>query len=160
PALLHPGSLVFHQASGPVDLRDVTQWWRYTPGASWRHPGGPGGGLDGLDRHQVTHVADEDAEAYAAWAGMALPTEDEWEFAAIVGLYCAVFTWGDDPAPRGSVMANTWQGQFPWQDLKTGRWHRTTPVNSFPRNGFGLYDMAGNVWEWTSDYFTTSPVDP
>ena len=158
PDLLHPGSLVFHQPSRPVDLRDVTQWWRYTPGASWRHPAGPGSTLDGLDRHPVTHVAAEDADAYAAWAGKELPTEAEWEFAARGGLDGAAFTWGDDPAPRGRVMANTWQGEFPWQNLKTGRWRRTTPVKTFPANGFGLYDMAGNVWEWTSDYFDARPA--
>jgi sulfatase modifying factor 1 len=158
PVLLHPGSLVFCQTAGPVDLRDVSQWWRYTPGASWRHPGGPGSTLDGLDRHPVTHVAAEDAAAYAAWAGKQLPTEAEWEFAARGGLDGAVFTWGNDENPRDRVMANTWQGQFPWQDLKTGRWRRTSPVNSFPPNGFGLYDMAGNVWEWTSDYFAARPA--
>jgi formylglycine-generating enzyme required for sulfatase activity len=159
PDLLHPGSLVFHQTPGPVDLRDVSQWWRYTPGAGWRHPRGPGSTLDGLDRHPVTHVAAEDADAYAAWAGKRLPTEAEWEFAARGGLDGAVFTWGDDEAPRGKVMANTWQGEFPWQNLKTGRWRRTTPVKSFPPNGFGLYDMAGNAWEWTSDYFVTQPAE-
>jgi formylglycine-generating enzyme required for sulfatase activity len=158
PDLLHPGSLVFHQTPGPVDLRDVTQWWRYTPGASWRHPGGPGSILDGMDRHPVTHVAAEDADAYAAWAGKELPTEAEWEFAARGGLDGAVFTWGDDETPRGKVMANTWQGEFPWQNLKTGRWRRTTPVKRFPPNGFGLYDMAGNAWEWTSDYFVPGPA--
>ncbi len=158
PALLHPGSLVFCQTAGPVDLRDVSQWWRYTPGASWRHPAGPGSTTDGLDRHPVTHVAAEDADAYAAWAGKQLPTEAEWEFAARGGLDRAVFTWGDEETPRGKVMTNTWQGRFPWQDLKTGRWHRTTPVSSFPANGYGLSDMAGNVWEWTSDYFATRPA--
>jgi sulfatase modifying factor 1 len=158
PDLLHPGSLVFHQTRGPVDLRDVTQWWRYTPGASWRHPGGPGSTLDGLDRHPVTHVAAEDADAYAAWAGKELPAEAEWEFAARGGLEGAVFTWGDNEAPRGKVMANTWRGEFPWQNLKTGRWRGMTPVKSFPPNGFGLYDMAGNAWEWTSDYFVTHPA--
>jgi len=144
PDLLHPGSLVFHQPSRPVDLRDVTQWWRYTPGASWRHPAGPGSTLDGLDRHPVTHVAAEDADAYAAWAGKELPTEAEWEFAARGGLDGAAFTWGDDPAPRGRVMANTWQGEFPWQNLKTGRWRRTTPVKTFPANGFGRTGPALN----------------
>jgi formylglycine-generating enzyme required for sulfatase activity len=158
PDLLHPGSLVFHQTPGPVDLRDVTQWWRYTPGASWRHPSGPDSTLDGLDRHPVTHVAAEDADAYAAWADKELPTEAEWEFAARGGLEGTVFSWGDDEAPRGKIMANTWQGEFPWQNLKTGRWRRTTPVKSFPPNGFGLYDMAGNAWEWTSDYFVTRPA--
>ncbi|HET6191177.1 MAG TPA: SUMF1/EgtB/PvdO family nonheme iron enzyme, partial [Trebonia sp.] len=155
PALLSPGSLVFFPTSGPVDLRDVAQWWRYTPGASWRHPAGPGSTLHGLDRHPVTHVAAEDADAYAAWAGKELPTEAEWEFAARGGLAGAVFTWGHDPAPRGRVMANTWQGEFPWQNRKPAGKRGTSPVGGFPPNGYGLYDMAGNVWEWTSDYFVT-----
>ncbi len=153
PALLSPGSLVFFPTAGRVDLRDVAQWWRYTPGASWRHPAGPGSTLHGLDRHPVTHVAAEDADAYAAWAGKELPTEAEWEFAARGGLAGAVFTWGDDPAPKGRAMANTWQGEFPWQNLKPPGRRGTSPVGSFPPNGYGLYDMAGNVWEWTSDYF-------
>jgi len=155
PALLSPGSLVFFPTGGPVDLRDVAQWWRYTPGASWRRPAGPGSTVGGLDRHPVTHVAAEDADAYAAWAGKELPTEAEWEFAARGGLAGAVFTWGDDPAPRGRTMANTWQGEFPWQNLKPPGKRGTSPVGSFPPNAFGLYDMAGNVWEWTSDYFVT-----
>ena len=158
PALLVPGSLVFYQTSGPVDLRDVTQWWRYTPGAGWRHPRGPDSTLHGLDLHPVTHVAAEDADAYAAWAGKELPAEAEWEYAARGGLEGAVFTWGDDPAPKGRAMANTWQGEFPWQNLMTDGWEGTSPVKSFPANGYGLFDMAGNVWEWTSDYFTESPA--
>ncbi|HEX3713013.1 MAG TPA: formylglycine-generating enzyme family protein [Trebonia sp.] len=153
PALLSPGSLVFFPTSGPADLRDVSQWWRYTPGASWRHPAGPGSTAGGLDRHPVTHVAAEDADAYAAWAGKELPTEAEWEFAARGGLDGAVFTWGDDPAPRGRVMANTWRGEFPWQNSKPPGKRGTSPVRSYPPNGYGLFDMAGNVWEWTSDYF-------
>ncbi|TVY99069.1 formylglycine-generating enzyme family protein [Trebonia kvetii] len=152
-ALLVPGSLVFYPTRGPVDLRDVSRWWRYTPGASWRHPRGPGSTLHGLDRHPVTHVAAADADAYAAWAGKELPTEAEWEFAARGGLEGAVFTWGDEMVPAGRVMANTWQGEFPWQDLKPPHKRGTSPVASFPPNGYGLYDMAGNVWEWTSDYF-------
>jgi formylglycine-generating enzyme len=158
PALLRPGSLVFRATAGPVDLRDVSQWWRYEPGAQWRHPQGPGSTTGGLEQHPVTHVAAEDAEAYAAWAGKELPTEAEWEFAARGGLDGAVFCWGDEFAPRGRVMANTWQGQFPWQRDTTGKWDRTTPVRRFPANRYGLYDMAGNVWEWTSDYFVTHPA--
>jgi formylglycine-generating enzyme len=153
PALLHPGSLVFFPTDRPVDLRDVTQWWRYVPGANWRHPGGPGSTLDGLDQHPVTHVAAEDADAYAAWAGKELPTEAEWEFAARGGLDGAVFTWCDELTPKGRVMANTWQGEFPWRNLKPPRKRGTSPVRCFPPNGFGLFDMAGNVWEWTSDLF-------
>ena len=152
-ALLVPGSLVFYPTHGPVDLRDVSRWWRYTPGASWRHPRGPGSTLHGLDRHPVTHVAAADADAYAAWAGKELPTEAEWEFAARGGLEGAVFAWGDEMTPGGRAMANTWQGEFPWQDLKPPHKRGTSPVASFPPNGYGLFDMTGNVWEWTSDYF-------
>ena len=158
PALLQPGSLVFEPTEGPVDLRDVTQWWRYVPAAQWRHPLGPGSTVTGLDNHPVTHVTAEDAEAYAAWAGKELPTEAEWEFAARGGLDGAMFTWGNDFAPGGTVMANTWHGEFPWQNLKTDGWDRTTPVKSFPANGYRLFDMAGNVWEWTSDYFVARPA--
>ena len=112
----------------------------------------------GLGEHPVTHVAAEDAEAYAAWAGKQLPTEAEWEFAARGGLDGAVFTWGDDFAPGGKMMANTWQGEFPWQNLQADGWEGTSPVKSFPANGYGLFDMAGNVWEWTSDYYTARPA--
>jgi formylglycine-generating enzyme len=158
PALLRPGSLVFFQAGGPVDLRDVSQWWRYAPGADWRHPKGPGSTLHGLDQHPVTHVAAEDADAYAAWAGKELPTEAEWEFAARGGLEGAVFAWGDEPAPGRKVLANTWHGEFPWQDLKPPGRRGTSAIRSFPPNGYGLYDMTGNVWEWTSDYFAAPPA--
>jgi formylglycine-generating enzyme len=154
PDLLVPGSLVFQRAKGPVDLSDVGNWWAYVPGAQWRHPEGPGSTLHGRERHPVTHVTSDDAEAYAAWAGGSLPTEAEWEYAARGGLDGAVFTWGDDFAPRGRMMANTWQGEFPWQNLMTDGFEGTSPVASFPSNGYGLHDMAGNVWEWTSDYFT------
>jgi formylglycine-generating enzyme len=152
PDLLRPGSLVFYPTRGPVPLTDVSRWWRYTPGADWRHPRGPGSTLDGRERHPVTHVAAEDADAYAAWAGKELPTEAEWEFAARGGLDGAVYTWGDDPAPKGRVMANTWSGEFPWQHLRPGG-PGTSAVESHPPNGYGLYDMAGNVWEWTSDFY-------
>jgi sulfatase modifying factor 1 len=160
PALLLPGSLVFFPTHGPVDLRDVSQWWRYSPGASWRYPRGPGSTLDGLDQHPVTHVAADDADAFAAWAGKELPTEAEWEFAARGGLADAVFTWGDEFMPKGRVMANTWHGEFPWQNLQPPRKRGTSPVRSFPPNGFGLFDMAGNVWEWTSDFFTARTAEP
>jgi formylglycine-generating enzyme len=152
PDLLRPGSLVFYPTRGPVSLHDVSQWWRYTPGANWRHPRGPASTLHGLDQHPVTHVAAEDADAYAAWAGKELPTEAEWEFAARGGLDGAVYTWGDDPDPRIWAMANTWHGEFPWQNLKPNS-RGTSAVKSYPPNGFGLYDMAGNVWEWTSDFY-------
>jgi sulfatase modifying factor 1 len=153
PDLLVPGSLVFRKAPGPVDLRDFRNWWQYVPGADWEHPEGPGSTIAGRQRHPVTHVAPEDAEAYAAWAGKALPTEAEWEFAARGALDGAIFAWGDEFAPRGRLMANTWQGEFPWQNLRSDGYEGTSPVGSFDPNGYGLYDMTGNVWEWTADAF-------
>ncbi len=158
-SLLTPGSLVFQRTRGPVDLDDYRNWWRYQPGASWMHPAGPGSGLAGRERHPVVHVAWEDVEAYAAWAGKELPTEAEWEFAASGGLEGAVFTWGDEFAPRGRMMANTWQGEFPWQNLITDGYEGTSPVGSFPPNGYGLFDMAGNVWEWTCDFYQPKHPD-
>jgi formylglycine-generating enzyme len=154
PELLVPGSLVFRRTSGPVNLDDYRNWWSWTPGAQWRHPEGPASTLHGRERHPVTHVGYEDAEAYAEWAGKELPTEAEWEFAARGGLEGKVFVWGDEFAPKGKMMANTWQGEFPWQNLELDGFAGTSPVKTFPPNGYGLYDMAGNVWEWTSDFFT------
>jgi formylglycine-generating enzyme required for sulfatase activity len=145
--------LVFRKTRGPTDLNDHRNWWTWMPGAQWRHPEGPGSTLHGRERHPVTHVAYEDAEAYAAWAGKELPTEAEWEFAARGGLEGRIFPWGDEFAPRGKMMANTWQGAFPWQNLGTDGFEGTSPVKSFPPNGYGLFDVAGNVWEWTSDVF-------
>jgi formylglycine-generating enzyme len=159
PTLLVPGSLVFRRSSGPVDLRDFRNWWSWTPGADWRHPEGPESTLHGRERHPVTHVSYEDAVAYAEWAAKDLPTEAEWEYAARGGLEGAVFAWGNDFAPRGRMMANTWQGEFPWQNLMLDRYEGTSPVKSFPPNGYGLYDMAGNVWEWTADVFTSSHAE-
>jgi formylglycine-generating enzyme required for sulfatase activity len=153
PELLVPGSLVFTGSPGPVDLSDNRQWWNWTPGADWRHPEGPGTGLNGRDRHPVTHVAYGDALAYADWTGQELPTEAEWEYAARGGLDRKTYCWGDDFAPKGRVMANTWQGEFPWQNLLDDGYERTSPVKTFPANGYGLYDMAGNVWEWTEDFY-------
>jgi len=154
PSLLVPGSLVFRKPTHRVAPRDPRQWWAYVPGACWRSPEGAGSTLDGRDDHPVTHIAWEDAEAYARWAGAGLPTEAEWEFAARGGLGGARFTWGDEFAPGGRLMANTWQGEFPWQNLAADGFEGTSPVGAFPPNGYGLYDMAGNVWEWTADYFT------
>jgi len=153
PDLLVPGSLVFRKTAGPVDLEDHRNWWAWTPRAEWRHPEGPGSTLHGRERHPVTQVAYGDAEAYAAWAGKHLPTEAEWEFAARGGSEGKIFPWGDEFAPKGKMMANTWQGEFPWQNLRTDGYERTSPVKSFPPNGYGLYDMAGNVWEWTADEY-------
>jgi formylglycine-generating enzyme required for sulfatase activity len=153
PELLDPGSLVFQKARGRVDLSDVRNWWAYVPGAFWRRPEGPESNVGGRERHPVTHVAYEDALAYASWAGKELPTEAEWERAARGGLEGAVFAWGNDPMPRGRAMANTWQGEFPWQNLLTDGHEGTSPIRSFPANGYGLYDMTGNVWEWTCDRF-------
>jgi formylglycine-generating enzyme len=154
PALLVPGSLVFRPTDGPVPLDDNRLWWHYVPGASWRRPGGPGTTVNGRDHHPVVHIAYEDAEAYAAWAGKELPTEAEWELAARGGLEGAVFAWGDEHYPGGKPMANNWQGEFPWQNLQLDGFAGTSPVGSFPPNGFGLHDITGNVWEWTSDFYS------
>ena len=153
PDLLVPGSLVFRQTSGPVPLDNYLQWWSFVPGASWRQPEGPASTIVGRDRHPVTQVNYEDAVAYATWVGKTLPTEAEWEFAARGGLDGKRFTWGDEETPRGKRMANTWQGEFPWRNSLEDGFLGTSPVKSFPHNGFGLYDMAGNVWEWTSDFY-------
>jgi len=157
-ALLKPGSLVFRPTRGPVDLSDPHNWWEYVPGASWEQPEGPGSDVYLRAHHPVVHVAPEDAEAYASWAGKALPTEAEWEYAARGGLERSVFAWGDDPAPGGRMMANFWQGEFPWQNLLADGWPGTSPVGSFPPNGYGLLDMTGNVWEWTSNTFDVREI--
>src|SRR6185312_5467426 len=159
PDLLVPGSLVFRATAGPVALDDYRNWWAYVPGAHWKRPGGKGTTINGRDNHPVVHVAHEDAEAYATWAGKELPTETEWEYAARGGLEGAVFAWGDEHFPDGNVMANSWQGEFPWQNLKLDGYERTSPVGSFPPNGFGLYDITGNVWEWTSDWYVPRHPD-
>jgi formylglycine-generating enzyme required for sulfatase activity len=153
PELLVPGSAVFQKPPQRVDIRDYRNWWAYVPGASWRHPQGPDSSLEGREEHPVVHVAYEDAEAYATWAGKTLPTEAQWERAARGGLEGAVYTWGNEFAPDGKLMANTWQGEFPWQNLRPDGNFGTLPVGSFPPNGYSLYDMAGNVWEWTIDWY-------
>ncbi|MGH2599121.1 MAG: SUMF1/EgtB/PvdO family nonheme iron enzyme, partial [Dehalococcoidia bacterium] len=137
PTLLVPGSLVFQQARGPVDLSDYRNWWAYVPGACWKQPAGPDSDLAGRDRHPVVHVAYADAAAYARWAGKELPTEAEWECAARGGLEGKAFVWGDEFAPRGRMLANTWQGEFPWQNLAMDGYEGTSPVGSFPPNGYG-----------------------
>ncbi len=151
---LQPGSMVFTPTHGPVDLRDLSQWWRWQPGAYWRRPEGPGSNLKRRWDHPVVHVAYEDAVAYAEWAERSLPTEAEWERAARGNLEGAAFTWGDDERPDGRIMANHWDGpDFPWRSTGESGFDGTSPVGSFPANDFGLYDMAGNVWEWTSDWY-------
>jgi formylglycine-generating enzyme required for sulfatase activity len=155
PALLVAGSIVFHPTSGPVPLDDSNRWWSYVPGTNWRHPWGPASDNTARQSHPVTHVAFEDAQAYATWAGKELPTEAEWEYAARGGIDAGVFAWGDELLPNGELMANFWQGDFPWRNTGAKGWRGTTPVGLFPLNGYGLADVTGNVWEWTTDYFAT-----
>ena len=153
PELLVPASVVFKKPKGRVDLRNCYNWWSYVAGADWRHPEGPSSSIWERADHPVVHVAYEDAEAYATWAGAELPTEAEWEFASRGGLDNAEYVWGNEFTPGGKQMANTWQGEFPWQNLKTDGYEGTAPVGSFEPNGYGLHDMAGNVWEWTTDWY-------
>lgn len=155
PHMLRAGSLVFRPPLHPVDLRDWSQWWEFCFGADWRHPLGPDSSIEGSDDHPVVHVAYADALAYAHWAGKQLATEAEWEFAARGGLEGVEFAWGETLAPGGTHMANTWQGEFPHQNLVEDGHLRTSPVRHYPANGFGLYDMIGNVWEWTADFWST-----
>ena len=154
PHMLRAGSLVFTPPKQPVDLRDWGQWWDFKFGANWKRPYGPRSSLAGLNDHPVVHVAYRDALAYAQWAGKDLPTEAEWEFAARGGRDGAEFAWGDELTPGGRQMANTWQGAFPHENLKLDGYERTSPVTAFPPNGHGVYDMIGNVWEWTSDWYS------
>jgi len=156
PADLAPGALVFRPTAGPVDLRDWRQWWDWAPGASWRQPFGAGSAdWDFADRlaHPVVQVAYPDAAAYAQWAGRRLPSEAEWEYAAGGGSATA-YAWGDDVRPGGELMANTWQGRFPYRNDGALGWVGTSPVGTFPANGFGLLDMIGNVWEWTTTEYS------
>ncbi len=155
PHMLKAGGLVFTPPGKPVDLADWSQWWRFTFGATWRRPYGKGSHIGGLDDHPVVQIAYRDAEAYATWAGKALPTEAEWELAARGGLDGAEFAWGAEFTPAGKHKANTWQGAFPHENLRTDGWARTSPVRAFPANGYGVHDMIGNVWEWTTDWYST-----
>jgi formylglycine-generating enzyme len=152
------GSLVFESPPARVALDDPTQWWKFRFGACWRQPLGEGSSIVGLEEHPVVHVSYSDADAYASWAGKALPTEAEWEYAARGGLECAEFAWGDELYPQGAMLANLWQGSFPRRNELRDGWQRTSPVQAFPPNGFGLFDMIGNVWEWTADWYSL-PAD-
>lgn len=150
---LAPGSAVFVMTDGPVDLRDWSHWWQWTPGACWRCPEGPESDVNGRGDHPVVHVCHEDAAAFCEWAGRSLPSEAEWEYAARGGLDAAEFVWGNDDPQESRPLANTWQGRFPYENTELDGWTRTSPVGSYPPNGYGLYDMAGNVWEWTDDWY-------
>lgn len=160
PAEAQPGSLVFEKTAVPVDLSDVSQWWSFRHGADWRHPLGPDSGIEQLDDHPVVHVAYADAAAFAAWAGKTLPSEAEWEFAARGGVEGTEFAWGDEIAPGGKMMANYWQGLFPFANQLLDGYERTSPVGTYPANGFGLFDTIGNVWEWTSDRYDAPAKKP
>ena len=146
---LEPGALAFAPTPGPVDLSNWRQWWRWSVGADWRHPFGPESSIEEKSDHPVVQVAYDDAEAYANWAGRRLPSEAEWEYAARAGS-TSTYAWGEEVRPDGQLMANTWQGRFPYQNSGAHGWVGTSPVGSFPPNGFGLVDMVGNVWEWTT----------
>ena len=154
PEMLRAGSLVFTPPHHPVDLGDWSQWWQFKFGADWRRPYGPRSSIAGLSHHPVVHIAYCDALAYAEWAGKDLPTEAEWEFAARGGLDGAEFAWGDEFMPQGKPQANTWQGNFPHEQLAINGHARTSPVSAFPPNGYGLFDMIGNIWEWTRDWYS------
>ncbi len=153
PEMLVPGSIVFDQPTARVAMNNHYNWWAWKAGANWRNPEGPGSNLNGRDHHPVVHVAWDDVSAFAAWAGAQLPTEAEWEFACRGGHDGRPFVWGEELAPKGRMLANYWQGEFPWQNLTLDGFDRTAPVGSFRANDYGLYDMIGNVWEWTADWF-------
>lgn len=156
PALARAGSLVFRKARAPAPLNDWSQWWHFEFGADWRHPTGPGSDIEALADHPVVHITYDDALAFAKWAGKALPTEAEWEYAARGGHNDdREYAWGHELAPDGKMMANYWQGQFPFSNTMDDGWERTSPVRSYAANGYGLYDMIGNVWEWTQDWYGT-----
>jgi formylglycine-generating enzyme required for sulfatase activity len=162
PALLEPSSVVFAAPTHEVDMHDHYSWWTYVPGADWRHPQGPGSSIRKRPDHPVVHLAWEDALAYADWAGKEIPTEAEWELAARGGLDGAPYAWGEELTPDGVWMANTWQGRFPYENTGADGYMGTAPVGRYPPNGYGLYDMIGNVWEWTTDWYGphSTPASP
>lgn len=153
PEMLVPSSVVFEAPRGRIDMGNAYNWWKYVAGADWRHPRGPGTSLKGIWDHPAVHIGFEDAEAYARWLGKELPTEAEWELAARGGLDGAEFVWGDELMPGGRTLANTWQGDFPYKNLLSDGYAWTSPVDAYPANGYGLRDMAGNVWQWTTDWY-------
>jgi formylglycine-generating enzyme required for sulfatase activity len=155
PEMLAPASTVFRAPRGPVDLRNHFNWWTYVRGANWRHPRGPASSIAKLGNHPVVHLAYADVAAYAEWVGGQIPTEAEWEFAARGGLEAREYAWGDEFTPGGKYMANTWQGEFPYRNSMEDGFQYTAPVRSFPPNGYGLFGMIGNVWEWTDDWYQT-----
>lgn len=159
PEMANAGSIVFVGSEARVPLGGAPTWWEFVFGASWRAPLGPGSDLTGLGDHPVVHVAAADAEAYARWAGKALPTEAEWEAAARGGLVGAPYAWGTEFAPGGRKMANVWEGDFPWRNAAPPERQRTSAVGSHPANGYGLFDMIGNVWEWTADWHRSERRD-
>ena len=154
PEMLYAGSLTFEQPFEQVGVGDWSKWWSFLRGADWRHPYGPKSNIDAIEDHPVVHVAFSDAQAYARWAGKELPTEAQWEFAARGGLDGAEFAWGEEFTPEGKYLANTWQGNFPNKNDLLDGYNRTSPVGVFPANGYGLHDMIGNVWEWTTDWYS------
>ena len=151
--MLAPGSMVFRSTRGPVNLQRMDTWWEWTHGASWKHPEGPGSSIEDRMDHPVVQVAWEDAAAYAAWAGKRLPTEAEWEFAARGGLTGTRYAWGNEERPDGKIRVNRWDGDFPWRNTAEDGFVGTSPVGSFPANGYGLFDMGGNVWNWCADVY-------
>ena len=153
PEMLYAGSLVFHKPHGPVDRANIGNWWSYDRGADWRHPRGRETSIEGIERHPVVHVTFGDAETFARWEGKELPTEAEWEYAARGGLLDAPYAWGHEFMPGDRPMANTWQGEFPYQNLVEDGYEGTSPVGAFPPNNYGIYDMIGNTWEWTTDWY-------
>jgi sulfatase modifying factor 1 len=153
-SLLIAASLVFTQTSSAVNLNDASQWWSWTEGANWKHPQGPASSIKGKDHYPVVHISWDDANAYAKWAGKRLPTEAEWEYAARGGLVNKKYFWGDEDPEKGKPKANIWQEKFPYLNTSVDKFKGAAPVKSFAPNKFGLYDMAGNVWEWCSDWYT------